>query len=88
MEEAMRKSVVALVYARRAPGKRYVLVWSAQANTSSAAVALKAGHTEFFDSREGCLRRGWGPHCRPGWTWYCGPRGYCRCVRCWTRAQL
>jgi hypothetical protein len=26
---------------------------------------------------------GWGPHCRPGWTWVCGPyHRHCWCARC------
>jgi hypothetical protein len=76
----MRKSVVALVYgaALLASG---AMVWSAQANTSSSAVALKpAPQSSSIVEKAAC--RGWGPHCRPGWTWYCGPRGWCRCVRC------
>jgi hypothetical protein len=57
-----------------------LLVWNAQAQTWRGD-ALKA-ETQNFSAIEKASCRGPGGHCGWGWTWYCGPRGWCRCVRC------
>jgi hypothetical protein len=58
-----------------------VLVWSAQAQTLGGGTALKT-ETQNFTPVEKAACHSRGPRCGWGWTWHCGPRGYCRCVRC------
>jgi hypothetical protein len=59
-----------------------VLVWNAQAQSwHSGGAALKT-ESQNFTPIEKAACHGRGPRCGWGWTWYCGPRGWCRCVRC------
>lgn len=80
MEEVMRQLLMTLAFGA-AVLVSGVLIWGAQANTGTAGAALQAT-TPNMSMVEKAACRGWGPRCRPGWTWACGPRGFCRCVRC------
>lgn len=55
--------------------------FTAQAQTWRGSTSLD-GAAQNFTPIQKAACRGWGPHCGPGWTWFCGPRGWCRCVRC------
>jgi hypothetical protein len=50
----------------------------AEAQTQNGAASIK-GAAQNFTPIEPAACRGWGPHCRPGFTWRCGWRG------CWCR---
>jgi len=55
---------------------------SAGAQTQGAA-NLHAQVNNFTPVETQVACGGFGPHCRPGWTWVCGPYGHhCWCRRC------
>ena len=58
------------------------LAVSAQAQTWRGSNDLNGAAQNFTPIAQAACR-GWGPRCGPGWRWWCGPRGWCRCRRCW-----
>ncbi len=75
----MRKLALTLTAAALALG---TMVMTASAQTQQpGAAGLHAQAQNFTPLATDVACRGWGPHCRPGWTWTCGPYGH----RCWCR---
>jgi hypothetical protein len=80
-EGLMRKLALTLTAAALALGMT-ALTASAQTQSPGAA-SLHAQANNFTPVVKHVACGGWGPHCRPGWTWTCGPYGRCWCRRCY-----
>jgi hypothetical protein len=78
----MRKLAVALT-AAAAILFAGTLAWKAEAETWRGAKDI-ANTAQNFTPIQQAACGGWGPHCRPGRQWVCGPYGRrCWCARCW-----
>jgi len=58
------------------------LAAGAQAQTWRGSAGLNGTAQNFTPIEKAACRGRWGPRCPPGRHWWCGPRGWCRCVLC------
>lgn len=56
--------------------------WNAQAQTWRGSADVKGAAQNFTPIHKAACGGRFGRHCGPGRHWWCGPRGYCRCVPC------
>ena len=74
----MRKLSIAIAATMLLAG----LAATAQAQTWRGSAALPGAAQNFTPIQKAACGGRWGPRCPPGRHWWCGPRGWCRCVPC------